>query len=70
MLWGLDETLAHLVGMFAFALFDRESGTVSLARDRMGEKPLYWGVQNGTVLFGSELKALKAHPSFVVFLLV
>lgn len=65
MLWGLEETLKRLVGMFALALFDRERGTVCLARDRMGEKPLYWGIQNGTFLFGSELKALKVHPDFI-----
>lgn len=65
MLWGIEETLKRLVGMFAFVLLDQEQGTVYLARDRMGEKPLYWGVQNGTFLFASELKALKVHPSFV-----
>ncbi|WP_406732466.1 asparagine synthase (glutamine-hydrolyzing) [Vibrio scophthalmi] len=64
MLWGLEKTLGHLVGMYAFAIFDSQRHTVSLARDRVGEKPLYWGFQNGTFLFGSELKALKAHPSF------
>ena len=51
--------------MFALALWDRETQTLTLARDRLGEKPLYYGWQNGVFLFGSELKALKAHPAFV-----
>lgn len=63
--WGARKTLDSLVGMFAFALWDKQKHTLTLARDRMGEKPLYWGWQNGTLLFGSELKALKAHPDFV-----
>lgn len=50
--------------MFAFALWDKETRELTLARDRMGEKPLYWGWQDGVLLFGSELKALKAHPAF------
>ncbi|MBV7298639.1 asparagine synthase (glutamine-hydrolyzing) [Enterovibrio paralichthyis] len=64
-LLGLEKALERIVGMYAFAICDNERQTVSLARDRIGEKPLYWGIQNGTFLFGSELKALKAHPSFV-----
>lgn len=62
--WGLATTLQHAVGMFAFALWDRASRTLRLARDRFGEKPLYYGVQHGILLFGSELKALRAHPGF------
>ena len=62
--WGLEEALRSAAGMFAFALWDRGDGTLSLARDRMGEKPLYYGWQNGVLLFGSELKALAAHPAF------
>lgn len=62
--WGLAQTLKKLVGMFAFALWDREQRTLSLARDRMGEKPLYYGMQQGALLFASELKALKAHPAW------
>ncbi|MFP6744228.1 MAG: asparagine synthase (glutamine-hydrolyzing), partial [Alphaproteobacteria bacterium] len=59
--WGLAATLGRLLGMFAFALWDREARTLSLVRDRLGVKPLYWGEAGGVVLFGSELKALVAH---------
>lgn len=62
--WGLELTLSKLNGMFAFAYWSERDEALFLARDRMGEKPLYFGKQNGTFLFGSELKALKAHPSF------
>jgi asparagine synthase (glutamine-hydrolysing) len=66
--WGLPATLNKSVGMFAFALWDRQTVTLTLARDRIGEKPLYYGWQVGAgeraFLFGSELKALKAHPAF------
>ncbi|MHB8938517.1 MAG: asparagine synthase (glutamine-hydrolyzing) [Thiobacillus sp.] len=62
--WGLEAALKKFVGMFAFALWDREARTLSLARDRLGEKPLYYGWQGETFLFGSELKALRAHPAF------
>jgi asparagine synthase (glutamine-hydrolysing) len=62
--WGIEGALKKSVGMFALALWDRETQTLTLARDRLGEKPLYYGWQNGTFLFGSELKALKAHPAF------
>ncbi|KOR33104.1 asparagine synthase [Achromatium sp. WMS3] len=63
--WGIEDTLKHCVGMFALALWDRNQQTLTLARDRMGEKPLYYGWQNGCFLFGSELKALKVHPAFL-----
>ena len=63
--WGIEATLKKTVGMFAIALWDREERVLTLARDRMGEKPLYYGFQNDTFVFGSELKALKAHPDFV-----
>jgi asparagine synthase (glutamine-hydrolysing) len=61
---GLEEALAQCVGAFAIALWDRRERKLSLARDRMGEKPLYYGWQGGRVLFGSELKALRAAPGF------
>lgn len=63
--WGLEQTLRRSTGMFAIALWDRQGRVLSLARDRMGEKPLYCGWQRGVFLFGSELKALKAHPAFI-----
>ncbi len=62
--WGIETTLKKTVGMFAIALWDRAERILTLARDRMGEKPLYYGRQGNTFLFGSELKALKAHPAF------
>ena len=62
--WGIEATLRKAAGMFAFALWDRQQRTLTLARDRMGEKPLYYGWQGGILLFGSELKALRAHPAF------
>ena len=62
--WDVERTLKACVGMFAIALWDRMERVLWLARDRMGEKPLYYGWQGDTFLFGSELKALRAHPSF------
>jgi asparagine synthase (glutamine-hydrolysing) len=62
--WGLEETLVRLNGMFAFALWDRAEKRLTLARDRLGEKPLYYGRSGSTFLFGSELKALTCHPAF------
>lgn len=62
--WGVERTLEKVQGMFAFALWDREKRELTLARDRIGEKPLYYGWQHDTFLFGSELKALRRHPSF------
>ena len=66
--WGLEATLKKSIGMFAIALWDRQTHTLTLACDRMGEKPLYFGWQGSGnergFLFGSELKALKAHPTF------
>jgi asparagine synthase (glutamine-hydrolysing) len=62
--WGVEVTLKRSVGMFAFALWDRQARTLVLARDRAGEKPLYYGWQGDVLLFGSELKALRAHPAF------
>lgn len=62
--WGVEKTLQKAVGMFAFALWDQELQTLTLARDRMGEKPLYYGWHGRSFLFGSELKSLKCHPHF------
>lgn len=62
--WGIVETLKKSVGMFAIALWDRVDRVLFLARDRLGEKPLYYGWQGDVFLFGSELKALRAHPGF------
>jgi asparagine synthase (glutamine-hydrolysing) len=62
--WGVEEALGRLNGMFAFALWDASERTLFLARDRMGEKPLYYGRSGGSFLFGSELKALAAHPDW------
>jgi asparagine synthase (glutamine-hydrolysing) len=62
--WGFEDALARFNGMFAFALWDRHDRRVYLARDRLGEKPLYYGWMGSTFLFGSELKALRRHPAF------
>lgn len=62
--WGIDETLRRTNGMFALALWERDSRTLHLARDRMGEKPLYYSMRGNVLLFGSELGALRAHPAF------
>lgn len=62
--WGLDETLRRAAGMFAIALWDRRDRRLSLARDRIGEKPLFWGWAGRALVFGSELKALRQHPDF------
>lgn len=59
---GLDATLPHLRGEFAFALYDKDEDRLMLVRDRFGIKPLYWTEVNGVLVFGSELKVLFAHP--------
>jgi asparagine synthase (glutamine-hydrolysing) len=58
--WGVRATVERLIGMFAFAVFDRKERRLSLVRDRLGIKPLYWGRQNGRIVFASELKAFEA----------
>jgi len=62
--WGVEGTIPRLWGMFAIALWDRVERQLILARDRLGKKPLYYGQIDGIFMFGSELKALRAHPAF------
>jgi asparagine synthase (glutamine-hydrolysing) len=62
--WGVQRAVERFVGMFAFSVFDRKERALHLVRDRLGIKPLYWTVADGRLLFGSELRALMAHPSF------
>ncbi|MGC1175157.1 MAG: asparagine synthase (glutamine-hydrolyzing) [Polaromonas sp.] len=66
--WGIQATVERAIGMFSFAVWDRQTRTLTLGRDRLGEKPMYYGWQNSgksaVFLFGSELKALRVHPAF------
>jgi asparagine synthase (glutamine-hydrolysing) len=62
--WGVRATVERLIGMFAFAVFDRKERRLHLVRDRLGIKPLYWGRQNGRIAFASELKAFEALPDW------
>ena len=62
--WGVEATVKRLIGMFAMALWDRRERTLYLVRDRVGIKPLYWAEFDGRLLFGSELKALRADRSW------
>jgi asparagine synthase (glutamine-hydrolysing) len=66
--WGVEGAVGRLVGMFAFALWDRRERRLHLVRDRLGVKPLYYGRAGSTFLFGSELKALRRHPAFTASL--
>ena len=67
-IWGIQKTIERSVGMFAFAVWDRTERVLTLGRDRVGEKPLYYGWigggDNAVLVFGSELKSIRAHPSF------
>jgi asparagine synthase (glutamine-hydrolysing) len=62
--WGIERAITASIGMFAIAVFDRETRSLSLIRDRLGKKPLYWSQQGSLVVFGSELRALRRHPAF------
>ncbi len=63
-LWGIKKTVEKSIGMFAFSVWDTLEKKLTLGRDRLGEKPLYYGWQDDVFLFGSELKAMKVHPAF------
>src|SRR6185437_9364864 len=62
--WGVKTAIEKCSGMFAIALWDRQERALHLVRDRLGEKPLYYGMFDGTLLFVSKLKALRAHPAW------
>ncbi len=62
--WGLEAALQRFSGMFAFALWDERERTLTLARDRFGEKPLFYGWSGSDLVFASELKALAKHPAW------
>jgi asparagine synthase (glutamine-hydrolysing) len=62
--WGIERTIKRATGMFAFAVWDVQNAALTLGRDRLGEKPLYYGWQGNTFLWASELKAIEAHPAF------
>ncbi len=68
-LWGIEKTIQKLIGMFAFAVWNTEDKSLTLGRDRIGEKPLYYGClsdaeQNIILVFGSQLKSIRKHPAF------
>lgn len=62
--WGICGALERTVGMFAMAIWDKQERVLTLARDRFGEKPLYYWSRNGSVVFGSELRAIRRYPGF------
>ena len=62
--WGIEQTIQRCLGMFAIAVWDTRRRELTLIRDRLGKKPLYYGRFGSTLLFGSETKALRAHPAF------
>ena len=61
-LWGVEAACKQFIGMFAFAFWDKKTQKLSLVRDRLGIKPLYWGFQQGVLFFGSQIKSFTAHP--------
>lgn len=63
--WGIEETIIKAEGMFAFAVFDEHKNTLTLGRDRLGEKPLYYGWQGESFMFASTLSPFKVHPHFL-----
>lgn len=63
-----EETPKHLNGIFAFAVYDHESASLFLARDRLGVKPLYYSVQKGTLIFASEIKGMLSHPEILPYI--
>ena len=62
--WGVEATVKRLIGMFAMALWDRRDRVLYIVRDRLGIKPVYWAQFGETLIFGSELKALREHPGW------
>jgi len=62
--WGIESAVQKLIGMFAFVIWDKQSNILTLVRDRLGIKPLYFGFQEGIFYFGSQLKSFHAHSSF------
>lgn len=64
--WGVENTVQRLVGMFAFAIYNSQTGVLNLVRDRVGIKPLYWADIKSAFLFGSELSAIECYPDFSI----
>ncbi|MBL0942421.1 MAG: asparagine synthetase B, partial [Alphaproteobacteria bacterium] len=62
--WGIEEAVKRFIGMFVFVIWNRQEKVLSLCRDRMGIKPLYWGFHQNVLLFGSQLKSFKPHPAW------
>jgi asparagine synthase (glutamine-hydrolysing) len=63
--WGFEQAITRFAGMFSMAVIDRVDRVLYLCRDRMGEKPLYYGWMNDSFVFGSELKSIRQHPDFI-----
>lgn len=62
--WGVEAATERLVGMFSFAIWNRVSSELKIVRDRLGIKPMYWALLKGSLVFGSELRAIRCHPAF------